>query len=88
MGGAFRATSCRPNAPTTSAAPCVPRSDLLAACGRLDAIRLVRGRRLNYVLPTEIGEVEILAELEDHEIPRAIDDIAAHPVLGASVGPG
>jgi 3-dehydroquinate synthase len=68
--------------------PCVPRSDLLATCGRLDAIRLVRGRRLNYVLPAEIGRVEILAELEDHEIPRAIDDIAAHPVLGGSVGPG
>jgi 3-dehydroquinate synthase len=68
--------------------PCVPRSDLMAACGRLDAIRLVRGRKLNYVLPTEIGRVEILAELEDHEIPGAIDDIAAHPVLGGSVGPG
>ncbi len=68
--------------------PCVPRSDLMATCGRLDAIRLVRGRRLNFVLPTEIGRVEILAELEDHEIPRAIDDIAAHPVLGDSVGPG
>jgi 3-dehydroquinate synthase len=68
--------------------PCVPRSDLMATCGRLDAIRLVRGRRLNYVLPTAIGRVEILPELEEHEIPRAIDDIAAHPVLGDSVGAG
>jgi 3-dehydroquinate synthase len=68
--------------------PPVPRSDLVATCGRLDAIRLVRGRRLNYVLPTEIGCVEIVAELEDHEIPQAIDDIAAHPVIGGSVGPG
>jgi 3-dehydroquinate synthase len=68
--------------------PPVPRSDLVATCGRLDAIRLVRGRRLNYVLPTEIGCVEIVAELEDHEIPQAIDDIAVHPVIGGSVRPG
>jgi 3-dehydroquinate synthase len=66
--------------------PRVARSDLLAACGRLEEIRLVRGRSLNFVLPTEIGGVEIVAELSDGEIDRALEDIAAHPTLGQSVG--
>jgi 3-dehydroquinate synthase len=66
--------------------PRVARSDLLAACGRLEEIRLVRGRSLNFVLPTEIGGVEIVAELSDGEIDRALGDIAAHPTLGKSVG--
>ncbi|HEX2636033.1 MAG TPA: iron-containing alcohol dehydrogenase [Gemmatimonadales bacterium] len=66
--------------------PRVARSDLLAACGRLEEIRLVRGRSLNFVLPTEIGGVEIVAELSDGEIERALEDIAAHPTLGQSVG--
>ena len=66
--------------------PRVARSDLLAACGRLEEIRLVRGRSLNFVLPTEIGGVEIVAELSDGEIDRALEDIAAHPTLGKSVG--
>lgn len=66
--------------------PRVARSDLLAACGRLEEIRLVRGRNLNFVLPREIGAVEIVAEVSDAEIAQALEDIAAHPVLGNSVG--
>lgn len=66
--------------------PRVARSDLLAACGRLEEIRLVRGRTLNFVLPTDIGAVEIVAEVSDAEIAQALEDIAAHPVLGKSVG--
>ena len=66
--------------------PRVPRSDLMGACGRLEEIRLVRGRNLNFVLPREIGAVEIVAEVSDAEIARALEDIAAHPVLGKSVG--
>ena len=58
----------------------------MGACGRLGEIRLVRGRNLNFVLPREIGAVEIVAEVSDAEIARALEDIAAHPVLGKSVG--
>ena len=65
--------------------PCVSRTDLLATCGRLDAIRLVRGRKLNFVLPREIGQVEIVDELADAEIIQALEDISAHPLLGRSV---
>ena len=65
--------------------PSVARSDLLATCGRLDAIRLVRGRKLNFVLPREIGQVEIVTEVDDAEIIQAIEDIAEHPVIGRRV---
>jgi 3-dehydroquinate synthase len=66
--------------------PRVPRSDLLAARSRLHEIRLVRAGKLNFVLPREIGEVEIVAEVTDAEIAGAIEDIAVHPVLGRCVG--
>src|SRR5205814_2347065 len=45
--------------------PRAARSDLFAATSRLEEIRLVRGRRLNFVLPREIGQVEIVAEVCD-----------------------
>jgi 3-dehydroquinate synthase len=67
--------------------PRVPRGDLDATCGRLEAIRLVRGRRLNFVLPREIGRVEIVAELEDAEIPQALNDLARHSLIGECVVP-
>jgi 3-dehydroquinate synthase len=66
--------------------PCVCRSDLFATCGRLEDIRLVRGRKLNFVLPRDIGEVEIVAEVSDAEIEQALEDIAAHPTLHRCVG--
>jgi 3-dehydroquinate synthase len=66
--------------------PRVPRGDLLAACTRLEEIRMVRGRSLNFVLPREIGVVEIVAEVSNAEIVQALEDIAAHPILGRSVG--
>jgi 3-dehydroquinate synthase len=66
--------------------PRVDRADLLATCSRLHEIRLVRGRKLNFVLPHEIGEVEIVAEVSDGEIAQALEDIANHPVLGRCVG--
>jgi 3-dehydroquinate synthase len=65
--------------------PRVSRGDLMATCDRLEAIRLVRGRRLNYVLPREIGRVEIVAELEEAEIPQALEDIERHPLIGECV---
>jgi 3-dehydroquinate synthase len=66
--------------------PRVARSDLLATCSRLEEIRLVRGGKLNFVLPSEIGQVEIVAEVSDSEIVQAIEDIAAHPIIGGCVG--
>jgi 3-dehydroquinate synthetase len=65
--------------------PVVSRADLFATCDRLGAIRLVRGRKLNFVLPCDIGRVEIVAEVDDEEITQALEDIAEHPVLGGCV---
>jgi 3-dehydroquinate synthase len=66
--------------------PQVARSDLFATCSRLQEIRLVRGGNLNFVLPREVGEVEIVSEVSVSEIGQALEDIAAHPVLGRCVG--
>jgi 3-dehydroquinate synthase len=66
--------------------PQVARADLLAACSRLHEIRLVRAGKLNFVLPRDIGQVEIVDEVSDAEIAEALEDIAAHPVLGRCVG--
>ena len=66
--------------------PRVPRSDLLATCNRMHEIRLVRAGKLNFVLPRDIGEVEIVDEVSGVEIAQALEDIAAHPILGRCVG--
>jgi 3-dehydroquinate synthase len=65
--------------------PSAQRSDLLAACSRLEEIRLVRAGKLNFVLPVEVGRVEIVPEVSDDEIMAAVELIAAHPVIGRSV---
>ena len=41
---------------------------LHAAAKRVDDVRLVRGGRLNYVLPTTVRSVEVVPELADHRI--------------------
>jgi 3-dehydroquinate synthase len=66
--------------------PRVARSDLFATTSRLEEIRLIRARRLNFVLPREIGQVEIVSEVADAEIAQALEDIAAHPIIGKAVG--
>jgi 3-dehydroquinate synthetase len=66
--------------------PQVARRDLIATCNRLEEIRMVRAGSLNFVLPQEIGQVEIVSEVSDFEIAEAVEDIAAHPILGGSVG--
>ncbi|HEY3012593.1 MAG TPA: 3-dehydroquinate synthase [Gemmatimonadales bacterium] len=65
--------------------PPVARSDLFATCNRLEEIRLVRAGHLNFVLPREVGQVEIVTEVSDLEITQALEDIAAHPILGRCV---
>ncbi len=65
--------------------PKVARADLLAACSRLDAIRLARGGRLNFVLPREVGQVEIVEEVSDAEIVAALAEIARDPLIGGCV---
>ena len=65
--------------------PRLSRAHLLGACGRLEAIRLVRGRKLNFVLPLRIGAVEVVPEVEEGEIAAALHEIMAHPLLGDSV---
>ena len=57
------------------------KGDLIATCCRLEEIRLVRAGKLNFVLPQEIGAVEIVAEVADVEIVRAIQEIAEHPLM-------
>jgi 3-dehydroquinate synthase len=66
--------------------PQVARSDLFATCSRMQEIRLVRGGNLNFVLPREVGEVEIVAEVSVAEVGQALEDIARHPILGRCVG--
>jgi 3-dehydroquinate synthase len=65
--------------------PAVAQTDLIATCNRLGEIRLVRAGSLNFVLPQEIGKVEIVREVSDPEIVRAIGEIASHPVMGSCV---
>jgi 3-dehydroquinate synthase len=61
--------------------PPVSKADLIATCCRLEEIRLVRAGKLNFVLPREIGEVEIVGEVADVEIVLAIQEIAKHPMM-------
>jgi 3-dehydroquinate synthase len=65
--------------------PAVDPSVLRDTCQRLEDIRLVRAGALNFVLPVEVGRVEIVAEVSDEEIISGIELIAAHPVLGKCV---
>jgi 3-dehydroquinate synthase len=65
--------------------PPVPRSRLDAARRRLGETRLVRGGRLNFVLPERVGAVRVVPEIDDAEVAAAIDAIAAHPRLGRAV---
>ena len=65
--------------------PKVPRSRLQAACARMAEIRLVRGRALHFVLPAGVARVEIVPNVTDDEIPRAIDALAWHPLLSSAV---
>jgi 3-dehydroquinate synthase len=65
--------------------PPISKADLIATCCRLEEIRLVRAGALNFVLPLEIGQVEIVAEVADIEIVRAIQEIAEHPLMAGCV---
>ena len=59
--------------------PPVPRRCLAGALRRLDDIRLVRGNRLHYVIPTGIDGVTIAPEVDDGEIERALALLASDP---------
>ena len=48
---------------------------------RMEEIRLVRGRVLNFVLPVRVGVVTIVPEVSDGEIVAALDRLALHPAL-------
>jgi 3-dehydroquinate synthase len=65
--------------------PAVAKSDLIATCSRLEEIRLVRAGSLNFVLPQEVGKVEIVPEVSDAELVRAIEEISAHPIMAGCV---
>ena len=65
--------------------PEVEHSRLHAAGKAIDEVRLVRGGSVHYVVPTGLRSVEILAEIETELVTRAVDSLAAHPLLGRSV---
>lgn len=74
--------------------PRVIMSDLMGANNHLDAIRLVRGRKLNYVLlrhsggSDQAGDVEIVSEVSSAEIIDALNTLKAHPLLEDCFLPG
>ncbi len=55
--------------------PPVNPDALPAALDRIDSIRLVRGGRLNFVLPTSTRSAKIYAELADGVLERAVDSV-------------
>lgn len=57
--------------------PRIARSHATGALHRLDDIRLVRGNRLNFVIPTGVHSVHIEPEVGDDELARGVDDILA-----------
>jgi 3-dehydroquinate synthase len=65
--------------------PAIRRDRLHAARRRLDEVRLVRGGRLNFVLPERIGAVQIVAEVADEEIARAVEAVAMREASGVPV---
>jgi 3-dehydroquinate synthase len=56
--------------------PRIARGRVLGALDRLDDIRLVRGNRLNFVIPAGVHAVHIEPELTDGELGRALDHLA------------
>lgn len=67
--------------------PAIPLERLMRACKRMDEVRLVRGRCLNFVLPTRVGGFQIVPEIDHDEVPRAIESLAKHPRMGRCVTP-
>ncbi len=59
--------------------PPVARDRLLGALRRLDDIRLVRGNRLNFVIPVGVRGVRIASEVDDAEFGGALERLAADP---------
>ncbi|HTE53303.1 MAG TPA: iron-containing alcohol dehydrogenase [Kofleriaceae bacterium] len=59
--------------------PPVPRGCLAGALRRLDDIRLVRGNRLHFVIPTGVHGVRIVPEVADAELERALERLAGDP---------
>jgi len=62
--------------------PRVARHRLIGALARLDDIRLVRGNRLNFVIPAGVRGVRIAAEVGDAEFAGALESLAADPACG------
>ena len=67
--------------------PPIPRERLARACERMEDVRLVRGRALNFVLPTRVGAYQIVPEVGADEVPAAVEALSRHPTLGGCVAP-
>jgi len=57
--------------------PAITRDHAAGALRRLDDIRLARGNRLNFVIPTGVHAVRISPEVGDDELARAVDHVLA-----------
>lgn len=64
--------------------PPVDPQRLIAAAKGLDDIRLVRGGRLNYVVPTSLRSVAILPELDTDDVVAAVERLLEHPLLAGT----
>jgi len=62
--------------------PRLPLDRCEAACSHLGAIRLVRDGQLHFVLPSGIGTVEIVPELDEVELVAALRALSRHPAIG------
>lgn len=66
--------------------PRVARPRLVQALEHLSGVRLVRAGALNVVLPTRLGEVEIVGDIPQRDFVEALAALSRHPVVGGCVG--
>ena len=67
--------------------PAVPRETLVNAVQHIEAVRLVRANKLNFVFPTSIGSSLIVDEVSDEEFLQAIETCLKQPAFQFSVDP-
>jgi 3-dehydroquinate synthetase/nucleoside-diphosphate-sugar epimerase len=67
--------------------PRIPRARAVGALRRLDDIRLVRGNRLNFVIPVDVHGVHVEAEIDDAELDRAVAQVLGHAFDGDPARP-
>jgi 3-dehydroquinate synthase len=64
--------------------PALPPSRCRAALNHLEAIRMVRGGHLHFVMPTRIDAVQIVPDVDFSELARAMDAVLARQAVDAA----